>query len=166
MRNLMKGIAIVGAVLVAATIAGQAVAPASAGRPADSSHSIQAQSGTSAALAAVLTRSCGDCHSNSMVRGWYTRIPPFSTLMARGAREGRKVVDFSEWTRYTPEQQRAFLLASCTSATLGTMPMKPYLRFRGDARLSSADVETICSAARQAAPPVTHASAPPAPAHH
>ena len=166
MRKHLKAAAIVAAVLVAATIAGQDVAPAGARRPVDSSHSIQAQPGTPAALAAVLTRSCGDCHSSSMVRRWYTRVPPFSTLMARGAREGRKALDFSEWTRYTAEQQRGFLLASCASATLGTMPMKPYLRFRGDARLSSADVETICSAARRATPPVTHASAPPAPAHH
>ena len=148
MSNTLKGAGIV--FVVFAAVADAQVAPsATANRSADSSRSIQAQPGTSPALAAVLTRACGDCHSNTMRPGWFTRVPPFSTLMARGAREGRKAVNFSEWAGYSPEQQRAFLLASCADATLGKMPMKSYLRFRGDAKLSTQDVETICSAARQ-----------------
>ena len=152
MRNILKGAGIVAAVLLAAVAAAQVVRPDDEEQPTDSSHSIQTQPGIPNALAAVLTRSCGDCHSNTMVSGWYTRVPPFSTLMARGAREGRKAVNFSEWTGYPPEQQRAFLLASCTDATQGKMPMKAYLRFRRDAELSAQDVETICSAAREAGP--------------
>jgi hypothetical protein len=149
MRNILKGAGIVVAVL-AAVAAAQVVRPEGEKRLTDSSHPIQAQPGIPNALAAVLTRSCGDCHSNSMVSGWYTRVPPFSTLMARGAREGRKAVNFSEWTGYSAEQQRAFLLASCSDATLGKMPVKAYLRFRRDAELSAQDVETICSATREA----------------
>jgi hypothetical protein len=149
MSKTLKRSGIVVAVLFAAIAATQVVRPANANRLTDSSRSIQAQPGTSSALAGVLNRSCGDCHSNTMESRWYTRMPPFSALMARGAREGRKAINFSEWTGYSPEQQHAILLASCTDATLGTMPMKAYLRFRHDARLSNQDVETICSAARQ-----------------
>ena len=153
MGNTLKACGLIVAMLVAASAGAQDV------RPADSSHVNQALPGMTSALAAVLNRSCGDCHSNTMVPGWYTRVPPFSTVMARAAKEGRKAVNFSEWTGYSPEQQRAFLLASCEDATLGKMPMKSYLRFRGDARLSAHDVETICSAARQAeATPVTSAA--------
>jgi hypothetical protein len=68
--------------------------------------------------------------------------------MTRAARHGRKAVDFSEWTGYTPDQQRAFLVASCADATAGTMPMESYLRFRPEARLSREDVAMICSASR------------------
>jgi hypothetical protein len=152
MRENKSGYAgiVVAMLFVAAVAGGQVVRPENAKRASDSSQFILSQSGTSPALAAVLNRSCGDCHSNStMVSGWYTRVPPFSTLMARGAREGRKAVNFSEWGGYPPEQQRGLLLASCKDVTLGTMPMKAYLRFRSDARLSTQDVETICSAARQ-----------------
>jgi hypothetical protein len=148
MSNALKGASIVVAALIP-TIAAAQVRPESANRLTDSSHSIQAQAGTSSALAAVLNRSCGDCHSNTMESRWYTRMSPFSALMERGAREGRKAINFSEWTGYSPEQQRTFLLASCTDVTRGTMPMKTYLRFRSEARLSAQDVETICSAARQ-----------------
>jgi heme-binding protein len=149
MSNTSKVAGIVVAVFVVAVAATQVIRPESADRPTDSSHTIQAQPGTPGALAAVLSRSCGDCHSNTMVSRWYTRVPPFSMLMARGASEGRKAINFSEWTGYSAEQQRDFLLASCTDATLGKMPVKAYLRFRRDAELSTRDVETICSATRQ-----------------
>lgn len=149
MSNTLKRAGIGVAVFIAAIVAAEVVRPASADRLTDSSHSIQAQPRTPSALAAVVNRSCGDCHSNTMESRWYTRIPPFSTLMARGASEGRKAINFSEWATYSPEQQRALLRASCTDVTLGKMPMEAYLRFRSDARLSAQDVETICSAARQ-----------------
>jgi len=109
-----------------------------------------AQTDTTTALGAVLHRSCGDCHSNTMKSGWYTRVPPFSSIMSHAASEARKVMNLSEWTRYTPEQQRAFLLASCTDVTSGKMPGDAYLRFRGDARLSAQDIATVCSAAQTA----------------
>ncbi len=146
MSSTMKGttIAVAACVIVVAAAARVASAQGVAG----TNRSIQAQPTTSSALAAVLTRSCGDCHSNTMVSRWFTKVPPFSTIMAHGAREGRKAVDFSEWTGYTPDQQRAFLISSCATATAGTMPTKAYLKFRGDARLSREDVETICSASR------------------
>lgn len=147
--NGLKYAGIVVAMFFAAVAGAQVARPENANGVSDSSQSIQAQFGTSPALAAVLNRSCGDCHSNTMVSRWYTRVAPFSALMARGAREGRKAVNFSDWAGYAPERQRELLLASCTDATRGTMPMKAYLRLRSDARLSTQDVETICSAARQ-----------------
>jgi hypothetical protein len=111
------------------------------------SHTIQAQFASSA-LGSVLVRSCGDCHSNTMSSHWSATVPPVSWIMARGAREGRKTLNFAEWSTYSPDQQRAFLLASCADAKGGKMPMTAYLRFRPDAKLSPRDVETICGASR------------------
>ena len=113
----------------------------------DASHTIQAQLGSSG-LDSVLVRSCGDCHSNTMSSHWSATVPPVSWIMARGAREGRKALNFAEWSTYSPDQQRAFLLASCADAKGGKMPMTAYLRFRPDAKLSPRDVETICGASR------------------
>ena len=149
MKRTLKRAGIVVAVLVTAVGVAAVVSPATSNLPTESTHTIRAQPGTSTALADVLDRACGDCHSNTMVSRWYTRVPPLSTLMARGASEGRNAVNFSEWTGYSAEQQRALLLASCTDATSGKMPVKAYLAFRGDARLSTQDIETICSAARE-----------------
>ena len=136
-------------VFVGVVAAAQRAAPQGQAPGTDSTRTIQAQFGASTGLAAVLTRSCGDCHSRTMKSGWYTRVPPFSTMMGRAAKEGRKAVDFAEWSSYSPEQRHAFLLASCAAAKSGRMPMGSYLRFRGDARLSTQDVEIICSATEQ-----------------
>jgi hypothetical protein len=153
MKNHMKGAGVLILAGITLSIAWVYTAPGTdsvrASGPPNSSNSIAAQPGTSAALASVLTRSCGDCHSQTMATRWYTRTPPFSALMARSAREGRKALDFSQWSRYSGEQQRTLLLASCSDAMTGKMPMEAYLRFRSDARLSASDIRTICDAAAQ-----------------
>lgn len=159
MRKTIKIAGIVGLVALATSGAPALfVRPHIDNQPIDSSHSIQAQPGTSGALAAVLARSCADCHSNTVTTRWYTRIPPFSALMAHTANEGRKAVNFSEWTAYSPARQQALLLSSCNDANRGTMPVKAYLLFRSDARLAANDVETICSSSRQSASTPTTAT--------
>ena len=114
----------------------------------DPGHSIAAKLNASSGLGPILDRACGDCHSNTMSSRWYARVTPFSFVMARGARLGRAAVNFSEWAAYTPQQQRAFLAASCADATTGRMPMSAYLRLRPDAKLTAPDVEKICGASR------------------
>lgn len=158
MKRKPRRAGIVVAAFLAVIVVAQAMSPDSSNLPTDSTHTIQAQPGTSDALAAVLNRSCGDCHSNTMVSRWYTRVPPLSTLMARGAREGRNAVNFSEWTGYSLARQRALLVASCAAVRRGTMPVKAYLSFRRDAQLSAEDRETICSAARDSTVAQTSAS--------
>ena len=144
----LKWAGVVLGVLVAVFASAQLVRPERTNLKTDPSHTIQATFAASSALGSVLDRACGDCHSNTMSSRWYAQVTPFSFLIARGAREGRKAVNFSEWTAYSPEQQRAFLLASCADAKSGRMPMAAYIRFRPDAQLSARDVETICGAAQ------------------
>jgi hypothetical protein len=72
--------------------------------------------------------------------------------MASGVSEGRKVVNFSEWGDYPPDQQQALLTASCEDARQGTMP-GPYAWLRPETRLSVQDVDTICAAAREGEAP-------------
>lgn len=144
----VKWAGVVLGVLVAVIASAQLVRPQQATLKTDPGHSIQASLAASNSLGPVLDRACGDCHSNTMSSRWYTQVTPFSFLIARGARLGRQAVNFSEWTAYSPQQQRAFLVASCTDAATGRMPMPAYLRFRPDAKLSARDVETICGASR------------------
>jgi hypothetical protein len=138
------GVVVSVALVLGAVRYAQSDANPSAG-PNKTSH---VQLGASAGLDSVLVRSCGDCHSNTPSSHWSSRVPPVSWIMERGAREGRKAVNFAEWSKYSPEQQHAFLVASCVDAKSGRMPMAAYLRFRPDAKLSSRDVETICGASR------------------
>ena len=145
MSRRLKQAAVVFVVVFAAA---QLVRPERANPPTDTSRTIQAHAGTTSELAAVLDRSCRDCHSNNTVWPWYTQVAPVSWLMAYGVTEGRKAVNFSEWAAYPPEAQRTLLSASCQDASDGKMP-GPYARLHPETRLSAQDIETICAAARQ-----------------
>src|SRR3989442_300034 len=102
MRRRLTQIALV---LVTLFAAAQLVRPARTNPPTDPRHPIGAQVGTTSPLVPVLDRSCLDCHSNATVWPWYTEVAPLSWLMARGVSEGRKAVNFSEWSTYSPSQQ-------------------------------------------------------------
>ena len=143
-RRLMQA-AVVFAVLFAAA---QFVRPERTNPPTDPGRTIRADA-IASGLVAVLDRACSDCHSNETVWARYTQIAPVSWLVASGVTQGRKAVNFSEWSGYSPQQQRDLLAASCQDAAAGRMPGRPYTLLRPEARLSVADVETICAAARR-----------------
>lgn len=142
----MRGLKIIlGIVVVLA--AAQVVRPDRTNPVSDPSHAIQPPA-TATGLVSVLDRSCGDCHSNRTSWPWYTHIAPLSWLYEYGVSEGRKVVNFSEWSAYSAERQRGLLGASCQDASTGKMPGGAYTFFHPEAKLSAQDVETICTAAR------------------
>jgi hypothetical protein len=145
MSRRLTQVAVIFVIVVAAA---QFFRPELTNPTTDPSRSIGADIGTASGLVAVLDRSCSECHSNSTVRSWYWQIAPVSWVVARSVTEGRKAVNFSEWAAYSAEQQRDLLAASCQDATAGRMPGL-YTLLNSDAKLSSADIETICAAARQ-----------------
>jgi len=146
MKRRLKQAAVAFLVVFAAA---QLVRPGRANPPIDPGRTIQAHVGTESQLAAVLNRSCRDCHSNATVWPWYTGIAPVSWLMVYGVWKGRDAVNFSEWAGYPREVQSALLIESCQDATQGTMPGL-YTLLHPEVRLSDQDIETICAAARGA----------------
>lgn len=152
--RLRKSAVASGVVLVALLSAAQLVRPAHTNPATDSTQTLRARMGPASALPSVVDRACGDCHSNATEWRWYTQVAPLSWVMDKAVGQGRKVVNFSEWTAYPPTQRRALLVLSCLDATSGKMPMQPYLRFRPDAKLSVKDVETICEASRAPEPSI------------
>lgn len=117
------------------------------GQPATgATRAMSSQPGTSSALAAVLARSCGDCHSDATTWPRSARIPPLSWLMAYGLARGREAADFSQWASYSPERQRSLLAASCAAAKSGRMP-GAYALLRPQTRLSARDVAILCTTA-------------------
>jgi heme-binding protein len=135
-------------VIVGAFAAAQLVRPVRANPATDPGRTIQAQLGTSSGLAAVLNRSCRDCHSNETVWPRPAQVAPLSWLMSYAVTKGREAVNFSEWGSYPPDVQRMLLSASCQDVSTGKMP-SVYTLVRPETKLSAQDVETICAAARQ-----------------
>lgn len=57
-------------------------------------------------VAAILARSCADCHSNATRWPWYTSIAPISWLAIREVERARRQINFSEWGSYIPRTRR------------------------------------------------------------
>ena len=139
----------VAVVFVAVLAAAQLVRPDRANPPVDPRRAIHADMGVSRGLLAVIDRACSDCHSNATRWPWYTEVAPLSWLMAGAVVEGRKAVNFSEWSAYSPNERRTLLTASCDDVSTNRMP-GPWTLLHPEARLSPQDIEMICAAARHA----------------
>jgi len=145
----------VGVILLLA--AAQLIRPDRTNPATDVSRTIQAHAGITSDFVAVLNRSCGDCHSNATVWPWYTSVAPLSWLMSYAVSEGRKAVNYSEWSKYSPPQQQKLLAESCQDARSGKMP-GVYSVLQPETKLSPRDIDTICAAVRQAGAPAARAS--------
>jgi hypothetical protein len=104
-------------------------------------------------VAAILDRSCRDCHSNNTRWPWYSHVAPASWLLIDHVNHGRSHLNVSEWGRYDRPRRAELLKNSCELARKGAMPMPSYLLMHRAARLSPADVETLCA---WAVPAPTH----------
>jgi hypothetical protein len=96
-------------------------------------------------VGAILDRSCRDCHSNETRWPWYSHIAPMSWLVAADVHNGRDHVNFSEWTSYSADDRDKFLNGMCSLTKRQRMPLPIYLVIHRDAKLSDADVKTLCA---------------------
>jgi hypothetical protein len=119
--------------IAVAFLAAQLVTPARSNPP------IEVEIPAPAEVKTVLRESCYDCHSNETVWPWYSRIAPFSWLLAHDVNEGREYVNYSAWNRLTPEKQAETIHESWEHVEEGDMPPRKYLSLHSDARLTDAD---------------------------
>jgi hypothetical protein len=94
---------------------------------------------------AILDRSCRDCHSNDTRWPWYSHVAPVSWLLLQDVHEGRDRLNYSAWTSYDSDDQDKLLNGMCKLTTKGRMPLPSYLWIHRDAKLSDADVKTLCA---------------------
>ncbi len=142
----MKNKWIAAAVLVAAVVVMQFLQPERNNPPVDPAATYEAVARPGPELAAVLRRACYDCHSNETRWPWYSRFAPVSWLIASDVRQGRAHLNFSEWGRYSAQAASRRMEEACEEVRAGKMPLRNYRVLHPEARLSSEDVERICSA--------------------
>jgi hypothetical protein len=87
----------------------------------------------------ALRRACYDCHSNETVWPWYSRVAPFSFLIAHDVKSGREELNFSTWNRLATEQQVKKLKKSWEEVAEGEMPPWTYVAMHRGAALSTED---------------------------
>ena len=94
-------------------------------------------------VGAILDRSCQDCHSSRTNWPWYSRVAPVSWIVSKQVREGREMLDFSEWANHPHSDDERMLI--CDAVSDGRMPLPGYTLIHRNAKLSKRDVELICN---------------------
>jgi len=92
---------------------------------------------------AIFEKSCYDCHSNKTNLKWFDKVQPAYTLVAQDVKEGRAGLNFSEWGKMAPGDQKAKLFEILNQVTTGTMPLPNYLALHHSAKLSKEDVAVL-----------------------
>lgn len=111
---------------------------------------LEARVGVPPGVAAVLRKACYDCHSSETRWPWYGRIPPGRWLVARDVAQARRAMSFSEWPdpRSRGNTATGLLMAACAVVRARRMPPERYLMLHPEARLTPAEVESLCGWAR------------------
>lgn len=82
---------------------------------------------------------CYDCHSNLTEWPWYSNVAPISWLVEKDVKEGREVLNFTEWDR--PQEGEADEAAEVVRE--GEMPPWQYKPTHPAGRLSSTEQEEL-----------------------
>jgi hypothetical protein len=91
----------------------------------------------------MLRTACYDCHSNETKWPWYSRVAPFSWLVAHDVNEGRQHLNLSDWPRQFPDRAGRRLDAIGEAVENGEMPMSKYTAIHADARLTKEDRQIL-----------------------
>jgi len=131
-------------VIVIFFVVAQAIRPAMTNPIVDQSRTIEAQTQMPSDVAAILGRSCGDCHTGATRWPWYSHISPVSWYLASDVNQGRRHLSLSDWSSYDSKRALNKLDEICEQVQQGEMPPSQYLLIHRDARLSEPDKKLLC----------------------
>ena len=141
MKRALQILLIIFAVLA---IGAQALRPPKTNPATDPKRALAAHAEVPPEVAAILKRSCSDCHSNQTRWPWYSNVAPTMWLVRNDVMHARKTMNFDEWDRYTSRRADSLLSNVCDQVTARRMPLGVYLPMHSDAKLSDADIQTVC----------------------
>lgn len=130
--------------LLLVLIAIQIFQPSRTNPQVDPKRELHASLAVDPGVASAFQRSCNDCHSHRTVWPWYSHAAPVSWLVVADVNQGRKVLNFSDWAGYQPEEQQKQLAQICKEVSEGEMPGLSYTLMHRHAKLSTDDVTAIC----------------------
>lgn len=84
----------------------------------------------------LIHTSCYDCHSNGTRYPWYAEIQPVGWFLNDDVQEGKKELNFSEFSSYPVRRQYIKLQDIIEQVTEEKMPLPAYLLMHSDAKLS------------------------------
>lgn len=141
LKKILRVVAIVVALLFAGV---QFVRPAKVNPPVEPGRALENHVTVTTEVAAVLSRACMDCHSNQTRWPWYSNVAPASWFVVDHVNHGRSHLNFSDWARWSPSESAEMLEQVCREVKRGQMPLESYVMLHPDAKLTPADVKTLC----------------------
>ena len=96
----------------------------------------------------ILKRSCYDCHSNSLIYPWYSKIAPISWYTQIHVKNGRSVVNFSIWKSYD-SSKKLKVIKELPKSILIRMPLPDYLWLHKEGILSKDDKQVLSRWAKE-----------------
>lgn len=144
MKRLFRVLRWVAIVLAVCLIIAQFFGPAKSNPASDATQSIESKMQVTPQAAAIIDRSCNDCHSNKTRWPWYSNVAPVSWFVIDHVNEGRQHLNFSEWGRYTPRDVGGLLKQICREVKSGGMPLSSYTPMHRGSKLTTDDVKVLC----------------------
>jgi Haem-binding domain len=89
-----------------------------------------------ASVQEIMKASCNDCHSNNTVYPWYANIQPVAWWLADHVNEGKRELNFSEFSTYSPKKAHHKLEEVIEMVKEGEMPLQSYTIIHQNAKLS------------------------------
>lgn len=86
---------------------------------------------------AILSKACNDCHSNNTVYPWYSKVQPVDWWMNRHIIDGKKHLNFDEYTNRTAFSQFHKMEETIEMIKEGEMPLNSYTWIHKDAKLTA-----------------------------
>ena len=144
-KLLQRSLIVVAFVLAAA----QMIRPERTNPAVDHERTVQAHLAVPAEVTAVFERACRDCHSNRTQWPWSSHVAPVSWLVVDDVNHGRSHLNLSEWATYDRKKADKLLDEICEEISDGGMPLRSYRWVHPEARLSTGEVELVCSWSRE-----------------
>jgi len=141
---MKKALKIVAIVFVVAFIVIQFIRPDFTNPPVNQAETLYSTMEVPENVKTILNRSCADCHSNETKYPWYSKIQPSAWFLADHIKDGRRELNLSVWNTYEPRRKRKKLSEICEQVQEKEMPLPSYLWIHWDAKMSEADIKTLC----------------------
>ena len=102
-----------------------------------------AETNPPAAVKKILETTCYDCHSNVTKYPWYNTITPVNYWLADHVIDGKKHLNFSEWSAYSLKKKEHKMDELHEEVEKKKMPLESYTYTHSDANLTQDQINEI-----------------------
>jgi hypothetical protein len=91
----------------------------------------------------ILEKACNDCHSNNTNYPWYTRLQPVDWWMNKHLKDGKKHLNFDEYTNQRLSSQYHKMEELAEMVKEDEMPLNSYTWVHKDAKLTQIEKNSL-----------------------